>query len=40
MNNSWTAQEQSRFDRGELVLDLDQLLAQSKAGKIHPWVAP
>ena len=40
MNNSWTAQEQSRFDRSELVLDLDQLLAQSKAGKIHPWVAP
>jgi NADH-quinone oxidoreductase subunit I len=40
MNNSWTAQEQSRFDRGELVVDLDQLLAQSKAGKIHPWVAP
>jgi NADH-quinone oxidoreductase subunit I len=40
MNNSWTAQEQSRFDRGDLVLDLDQLLAQSKAGKIDPWVAP
>jgi len=40
MNNSWTAQEQSRFDRGELVLDLSQLLAQSKAGKFEPWVAP
>lgn len=40
MNNTWTGQEQSRFDRGELVLDLDQLLAQSKAGKIEPWVAP
>jgi len=40
MNNSWTAQEQSRFDRSDLVLDLDQLLAQSKAGKIDPWVAP
>jgi len=40
MNNSWTAQEQSRFDRRDLVLDLDQLLAQSKAGKIDPWVAP
>jgi NADH-quinone oxidoreductase subunit I len=40
MNNTWTAQEQSRFDRGELVLDRDQLLAQSKARKIKPWVAP
>jgi NADH-quinone oxidoreductase subunit I len=40
MNNSWTAQEQSRFDRRDLVQDLDQLLAQSKAGKIDPWVAP
>jgi NADH-quinone oxidoreductase subunit I len=40
MNNSWTAHEQSRFDRGDLVQDLDQLLAQSKAGKISPWVAP
>ncbi len=40
MNNSWTAQEQSRFDRSDLVQDLDQLLGQSKAGKIDPWVAP
>jgi hypothetical protein len=40
MNNTWTGQEQSRFDRGELVLDLNQLLAQSKAKKIEPWVAP
>jgi formate hydrogenlyase subunit 6/NADH:ubiquinone oxidoreductase subunit I len=40
MNNTWTAQEHSRFDRGDLVLDLDQLLAQSKAKKIDPWVAP
>jgi formate hydrogenlyase subunit 6/NADH:ubiquinone oxidoreductase subunit I len=40
MNNTWAGQEQSRFDRGELVLDLDQLLGQSKARKIDPWVAP
>jgi NADH-quinone oxidoreductase subunit I len=40
MNNTWTAQEQSRFDRGELVVDRDQLLAQSKKRKIKPWVAP
>jgi NADH-quinone oxidoreductase subunit I len=40
MNNTWTGQEQSRLDRGELVLDLDQLLAQSKKRKIEPWVAP
>jgi NADH-quinone oxidoreductase subunit I len=40
MNNTWTGHEQSRLDRGELVLDLDQLLAQSKKRKIKPWVAP
>jgi hypothetical protein len=40
MNNTWTGQEQSRFNRGELVLDLSQLLAQSRAGTIEPWVAP
>ena len=36
MNNTWAGHELSRFDRSDLVLDLDQLLAQSKAGKVDP----
>jgi formate hydrogenlyase subunit 6/NADH:ubiquinone oxidoreductase subunit I len=40
MNNTWDGQEMSRYDRGELVMDLEQLLAKSKAGEITPWVAP
>jgi formate hydrogenlyase subunit 6/NADH:ubiquinone oxidoreductase subunit I len=40
MNNSWVGQELSSYDRGDLVMDLNQLLAQSKAKKIEPWVAP
>src|SRR3972149_1071758 len=40
MNNTWTGQEFSRYDRADLVVDLDQLLAQSKARKFEPWVAP
>jgi NADH-quinone oxidoreductase subunit I len=40
MNNSWAAQELSVYDRGDLVLDLNQLLSQSKAKKIEPWMAP
>jgi len=40
MNHTWTGQEFSRYDRADLVLDLDQLLAQSKAKKFEPWVAP
>lgn len=39
MNNTWAGHELSRFDRNELVLDLDQLLAQHKQGKIEEWVA-
>jgi formate hydrogenlyase subunit 6/NADH:ubiquinone oxidoreductase subunit I len=40
MNNSWAGQELSSYDRGDLVMDLNQLLALSKAKKIEPWVAP
>jgi NADH-quinone oxidoreductase subunit I len=40
MNNTWEGQEMSRYDRRELVMDLEQLLAKSKAGEITPWVAP
>ena len=36
MNNTWAGHELSRFDRGQLVMDLDQLMAQSKAGKVDP----
>ncbi len=40
MTNSWAGQELSSYDRGDLVMDLNQLLAQSRAKKIEPWVAP
>jgi len=40
MNNTWDGQELSRYDRGELVMDLESLLAMSKARQIEPWVAP
>jgi formate hydrogenlyase subunit 6/NADH:ubiquinone oxidoreductase subunit I len=36
MNNTWAGHELSRYDRKELVMDLDMLLAQSKAGKVDP----
>ncbi|MGD0765731.1 MAG: 4Fe-4S binding protein [Dehalococcoidia bacterium] len=40
MNNGWDGHELSRYDRGELVMDLESLLATSKAHQIEPWVAP
>jgi formate hydrogenlyase subunit 6/NADH:ubiquinone oxidoreductase subunit I len=39
MNNTWAGHELSQFDRNNLVLDLDQLMAQHKQGKIEEWVA-
>ena len=36
MNNTWAGHELSRYDRSRLVLDLDMLLAQSKAKKVEP----
>jgi formate hydrogenlyase subunit 6/NADH:ubiquinone oxidoreductase subunit I len=36
MNNTWAGHELSRYDRSRLVLDLDQLLAQSRAKKVVP----
>ena len=39
MNNTWAGHELSKYDRNDLVLDLDQLLAQHKRGKIKAWVA-
>jgi NADH-quinone oxidoreductase subunit I len=40
MNNTWDGQEMASYDRHELVMDLEKLLAKSKAGEITPWVAP
>ena len=39
MNNTWAGHELSKFDRNDLVLDLDQLMAQHKQNKIDEWVA-
>ena len=36
MNNTWAGHELSKYDRKDLVLDVDQLLSQSKAGKVDP----
>ena len=38
MNNTWQGHELSRYDRRDLILDLDQLLAQSRAKHIKEWV--
>jgi NADH-quinone oxidoreductase subunit I len=38
MNNTWDGHEQSVYDRADLVMDLPQLLTESRAGKIDAWV--
>ena len=38
MNNTWEGHETSVYDRQDLVMDLQQLLSQSKAGNISEWV--
>ncbi len=38
MNNTWSGHELSVTDREELVMDLDELLAKSKAGEVTAWV--
>jgi NADH-quinone oxidoreductase subunit I len=40
MNNTWAGFELSRYDRRDLVMDVDDLLRQSKEGTIKEWVAP
>jgi len=40
MNNTWSGWELSRYDRRDLVLDVDDLLRQSKESQIKEWVAP
>ena len=34
MNNTWEGVELSRYDRGDLVMDLGQLLDQSRTGEL------
>jgi formate hydrogenlyase subunit 6/NADH:ubiquinone oxidoreductase subunit I len=34
MNNTWEGVELSRYDRHDLVMDLDHLLAQSRTGEL------
>ena len=36
MNNTWAGHELSRYDRNELVMDLDMLLSQSKKKLVEP----
>ena len=38
MNNTWQGHEASVYDRKDLVMDLQQLLGQSRAGQINEWV--
>jgi len=38
MNNTWEGHETSVYDRADLVMDLPQLLTESRAGKIDAWV--
>ena len=40
MNNTWAGFELSSYDRRDLVLDVDDLLRQSKEHTIKEWVAP
>jgi formate hydrogenlyase subunit 6/NADH:ubiquinone oxidoreductase subunit I len=38
MNNTWSGPEASVYDRRELVMDTDELLAKSRAGEVRPWM--
>ena len=38
MNNTWEGHETSVYDRKDLVMDLQQLLSQSRDGNINEWV--
>ena len=40
MNNTWSGHESSVPDRLDLVMDLQQLLSQSRAAEVKPWIAP
>ena len=38
MNNTWAGVESSVYDRRDLVMDTDELLAKSHAGEVRPWM--
>jgi formate hydrogenlyase subunit 6/NADH:ubiquinone oxidoreductase subunit I len=38
MNNTWTGQELSTWDRKDLVMDREQLLKLSKTREWRPWL--
>ena len=38
MNNTWSGWEASVYDRRDLVMDMDELMAKSKAGEVRPWL--
>ena len=38
MNNTWSGVENSVYDRRDLVMDMDELMAKSKAGEVRPWL--
>ena len=38
MNNTWSGIKQSVYDRRDLVMDTDELLAKSRAGEVQPWL--
>ena len=40
MNNTWQGHELSVHDRADLIMDLPQLLVQSRTRNIDEWVAP
>ncbi len=40
MNNTWQGHELSVHDRADLIMDLPQLLVQSRTDNIDEWVAP
>ena len=40
MNNTWQGHELSVHDRADLIMDLPQLLVQSRTDNLDEWVAP
>jgi NADH-quinone oxidoreductase subunit I len=38
MNNTWSGIENSVYDRRDFVMDMDELMAKSKAGEVAPWL--
>jgi hypothetical protein len=38
MNNTWSGSELASYDRRDLVMDMDELMAKSRAGEVKPWL--